>query len=244
MPDNPNRVAVFHGPVVLAADLGTEAENRELPVLVTDGRPVSDWLKPVAGETLTFRTEGAGRPEDLTLTPFHSFHGRRHTVYLDLYTEDEWRAEETRRRAEEARLHDIEERTVDRVRIGEMQPERDHNLEGDNTGAGDWQGRKWRHATDGGWFAFDLQTAPDASQDLVVTYWGSETGARTFDVLVDGQKLATQTLDNDKPGEFFDTAYPLPEKLLKGKKKITVRFQAHPGNFAGGIFDARIMRKK
>jgi len=61
---------------------------------------------------------------------------------------------------------------------------------------------------------------------------------------VDGQKLATQTLDNDKPGEFFDTAYPLPEKLLKGKKKITVRFQAHPGNFAGGIFDARIMRKK
>ena len=244
MPDNPKRVAVFCGPVVLAADLGTEADNRELPVLVTDGRPVADWLKPVAGEALAFRTEGVGRPGDLTLTPFHSFHGRRHTVYLDLYTEDEWNAESARRRVEEARLRDIEERTVDRIRIGEMQPERDHNLKGEKTGVGDWQGRKWRHATDGGWFAFDLKVTPDAPQDLVVTYWGSDEGARTFDLLVNGKKLATQTLNNDKPGVFFDMAYPLPERLLKGKKKITVRFQAHPGNFAGGIFDARVMKRK
>ncbi|NLF58172.1 MAG: hypothetical protein GX580_11085 [Candidatus Hydrogenedens sp.] len=242
MPDNPKRVAAFYGPVLLAGDLGTAEEARELPVFVTDGRPVTDWLKPVAGAPLAFRTVGAGRPGEVTFTPFHSFHGRRHLVYLDLYTEAEWQAEESRRRAEEARLRELEARTVDLLKIGEMQPERDHNLTGERTGVGDWQGRKWRHATDGGWFAFDLKVLPETKMELVVTYWGSETGARTFDLLVDGEKMATQTLNMDRPGEFFDVAYPLPMEFTRGKDKVNVKFQGHPGNFAGGAFGVRMMR--
>jgi hypothetical protein len=31
--------------------------------------------------------------------------------------------------------------------------------------------------------------------------------------------------------------------MVKGKDKIRIKFAAHPGNFAGGIFDCRILKK-
>jgi uncharacterized protein len=65
MPDNPNRKAVFYGPTLLAADLGPVDDPEAghpfyVPAMVTDGRPSSDWVKPVSLETLTFKTEGRG----------------------------------------------------------------------------------------------------------------------------------------------------------------------------------------
>ncbi len=84
-----------------------------------------------------------------------------------------------------------------------------------------------------------IPTRPVALQ---CTYWGSDSGARTFDILVGGEKLATQTLNNDKPGEFFDVTYEVPAALTKGRKSVTVRFQAQPGNMAGGLFDCRMVR--
>jgi hypothetical protein len=64
--------------------------------------------------------------------------------------------------------------------------------------------------------------------ELVVTYWGSDAGARVFDIIVDGKVIATQRLQRNKPGQFFDVTYPIPIELTKGKEKVTVRFQAHP----------------
>ena len=45
-----------------------------------------------------------------------------------------------------------------------------------------------------------------------------------------------------KPEEFYDKVYPLPAELLQGKTKVTVKLQAHPGNFAGGVFGVRVAR--
>ena len=74
------------GPLVLAGDLGPEpprgagrglnadgsalAEERRLcyrPVLVSAERPVTEWVKPVAGSPGKFRSEGVGR--DLSAAP-------------------------------------------------------------------------------------------------------------------------------------------------------------------------------
>jgi hypothetical protein len=120
-----------------------------------------------------------------------------------------------------------------------MQPERDHNVEGEHTAPGEAHGRKFRHAMDGGWFAFDIGVSPDEPADLVVTYWGSESGPREFDVLVDGGKIATQRLGHDRPNRFWDRVYSLPPEMTAGKSKVKIRFNAHPGNFAGGVFGVR-----
>jgi hypothetical protein len=67
-------------------------------------------------------------------------------------------------------------------------------------------------------------------------------GPREFDILIDGRKIATQKLNNNRPEMFYDEIYPIPDELTKGKAKITVRFQAHPGNMAGGVFDCRVLK--
>ncbi|MCU0959820.1 MAG: glycoside hydrolase family 127 protein [Pirellulaceae bacterium] len=247
MPDNARRIALFWGPTLLAADLGPEDDSRAVepfyvPVLVTDDRPVEQWIKPEEGASPAFVTVGVGRPRDVSLRPFHSLHERRYSVYLDVLTGTEWEARQEGLRQQQQREQELAARTVDVLRIGEMQPERDHNLQGERTGAGEHLGRKWRHATDGGWFAVDLQVDGQTGNELLCTYWGSEVGPRTFDILVDGQVIATQSLANDHPGEFFDVTYPVPEPLTRGKTHVTVRWQAQAGNFAGGVFGCRMLR--
>ncbi len=78
---------------------------------------------------------------------------------------------------------------------------------------------------------------------LVNTYWGSDNGNRNFDILVDGIKIASQKLQSEKPNEFFDVYYDIPENLLDGKQEVTVKLQAMPQSTAGGLFDCRLLKK-
>jgi DUF1680 family protein len=135
----------------------------------------------------------------------------------------------------------LDKRTVDKVVIGDKTSEAKHGLKGERTGSGVFSDRPWRDAG-GGWFSYDLATDPTAGNVLHCTYWGSDVGNRRFGILVDGKKIATQTLDNTRPGEFFDVEYAIGPELTRGRKKVTVRFQADPGATAGGIFDLRVLR--
>jgi len=111
MPDNPNRVAVCYGPVVLAGELGSEGivdpmpyargqgdffktKPAAMPVLVTDGRAVSEWVERVDGQPLTFRTKGVGRPKDVTLAAFYKMTPQRYSIYWDVLTTQEWKKRE------------------------------------------------------------------------------------------------------------------------------------------------------
>ena len=135
----------------------------------------------------------------------------------------------------------MEARTLDEVRPGEQQPEIDHQLQGESTQSGDFNGRKWRDATNGGWFSYDLKVRPDAEQLLRCTYWGSDTAGHEFDVLIDSVRIATETLDKNDPDTFFTVDYPLSGEQIGGKSKITVRFQAHSGKTAGGVFGCVVL---
>lgn len=249
MPDNPSKAAVLYGPIVLSGALGEGREPDVLPVIVRSDesadKPVERWLNPVAGQPLTFKTVAVGRPNDLTLVPFFRIHDQRHVVYWDLFTPTEWAKREADFRAEHERRQELAGRTIDTFQPGEMQPERDHAFEGDRTRTGTGpQGRKWRDATDGGHFSFTVACSPNEPVELVCTYWGSDTGGRAFDILVEGQGIATQVLSDDKPGAYFDVTYPIPAHLTKDKGSATVKFQAHPGKLAGGLFSCRVVRAR
>jgi uncharacterized protein len=59
---------------------------------------------------------------------------------------------------------------------------------------------------------------------------------------VNGQVVATQTLERNRPDDFFEVTYPVPIELTKGRPTAVVRFQARPGNTAGGLFGLRVLR--
>ena len=258
--DNPKRLAIMHGPLVLCAEIdaklcGDADLKTPFPgIVLEDGRRL-DGLKPVAGQPSTFTgsadqfhiSAAATSGKDVTFEPFHKMHGDRHyVVYWNSYAPAEWTTVEAKRRAdreaEEARRRELAARTVDVVDPADEKGERDHHLQGERTAAGEFSGRKWRHATDGGWFSWDMKSLPAQALALQVTYWGSDVG-REFDILVDGVRVAGQKLDNNRPGQLYEETYPLPKELTAGKDKLMVRFQGRPGGFAGGVFECRMLKK-
>ena len=255
MPDDPNMIALLYGPIVLAGDLGKEGltqSNRYgpsapplgrvppvvVPAFVGSVKEVLTKVKPVAGTPMNFQTGGLGQPKDVTLIPFYKAADMRYTVYWKVYSPDEWAKRKADIAAAESRRAEIERRTVDAVAVSNEQSERDHNLQQENSRTSAFEGKGVREARNG-WFSYDLKVLPDKPLLLVCTFIGSEGRTRAFDVLVDGEKIATQRLEIH-PTEFFDVEYKLPEQLTRGKQKVTVRFQALANSTAGQVLDVRI----
>ena len=103
-----------------------------------------------------------------------------------------------------------------------------------NTRAGTFSKRPDRAAAGGGWFSYVLKLPATRPAKLVCTYWGSDAGRRTFDILADGARIATQRLDHNQPGEFFDATYELAPELVAGKSQITIKFQCMRARSPGG----------
>ena len=239
--DDPNVVALLNGPLVLAADLGDAKKPFDglAPALV--GSDLLGSLSPTS-ERSSFVSNKIGRPGDLTFRPFYSQWDRRTAVYFRKFTDEEWKHEEAAFAAEQARLKDLQARSVDVMHLGEMQPERDHSLNSAISYPVAYRGKNGRDARSGGFFEF---TAKVAEEPLVLkaTYWGEER-KRLFHILVDGKRIASETLGYSKPGEFVEIDYPIPMELLRGKKTVTVRFEPEPGSAAGPVFGCLIFRPK
>ncbi len=249
MPDNPNRVAVCYGPLVLAGELGPEddpktSESVYVPVLITNNQPINNWVKPVENTSYNFKTVNVGKPRDVFLIPFFLMHNMRYSVYWDIFTDEQWKRKESDYLAEAEYQKKLESITVDFIQPGEMQQERDHNMQGEKTEPGSGMERKWREAYHGGWFSFDMKVKTDEELSLICTYWGGDTGRRTFNILVDNTLIATQTLQKNSPDKYIDVTYKLPRELTRDKEKVTVKFQAHPDNLAGGVFGIRMVKEQ
>jgi DUF1680 family protein len=100
MPDDDSLVALLYGPLVLAGRLGTagltpatlraepskprtvpEYKAEPVPAPALHGRPdnLEDWIKPVPGKTLEFRT--VGQAQEITLVPLSTVFDERYAVY-------------------------------------------------------------------------------------------------------------------------------------------------------------------
>lgn len=250
MPDNPKKVAFFKGPILLAGDLGPAddpaAQDPDYtPVVVPGDRPMQQWLTASAAP-LEFALSGTGKPRDVPLKPFFRLHDRRFCVYWDILTADQWSALKSQRDTARAQEQELQAKTLDKVDIGIAASEAGHGLKSErsNTGLGAYgkhMRMHWRDAADG-WFSYDMKVLTGQATVLSVTYWGKEIGNRTFDILVDGHKIATATLDSSHPEQFYDATYTIPAAMTVEKDKVTVRFQAHSGNTAGGVFGVRTFK--
>lgn len=241
-PGSDKTVAVLRGPMVLAADLGAKEQKWEQadPALV--GADLLAGFAPVAPGEGRYATRGIVRPAGLTFVPFYRQYQRRSAVYFKRFSDSEWAAEEVRFNAEQVRLKDIAARSVDVMFLGEMQPERDHNLTSEISYPVTYRGRNGRDVRSGGYMEFTMKVRP-GPLILQASYWGGER-PRDFDILVDNVKVATQHLGNDQPGAFFDVEYPLPEALTRGKPSVRVKFVPHDRNTAGPVFGVRLFTPK
>ncbi len=245
MPDNATRIAVLYGPIVLAGDLGIARPDpvKGIPVFVNEHKNVKEWVQPVNKRGLTFQAKGVSTTGDITFSPLYQFTDHYYSVYWDQFTTQSWAQQQAAYEAEKERLRKLEERTIDVLRLGQMQPERDHNVTGERTVSGEDNDRTYRDADERGWFSFQMNVLPHTENTLMLTYWGSERGRKMFDIFVDDVNIGTQELNSNDPGRFFDMSYVLSETLIRGKRSVTVKLVALPGKRVGALYSARMVTK-
>jgi DUF1680 family protein len=253
LPDNPSRMAFLWGPLVLAGDLGPEARRDEgdedkprapsAPPIVAGNEHLQRWLKPESGKPGWFKTTGVGLARDIEFAPLYELPRREYAVYWDVFTPEEWSKRSAEYQAEQEKQQKLLAATIAFAQPGEMQSERDFNEQGEDSAPLLWRSRHGR--TGKGWFSFDLPVENTRPIALSVTYGGEGRRKSTFDILIDGNKVADRaesprSPDQDSP--FVDVSYAIPPELIAGKSKVTVRFQATEGNFIRGVFGVRTVR--
>ena len=211
----------------------------------------AECLERTTGGPITFRLKGG----DILLKPMYDLHFSRYTMYWRLAdpAEEKAYAEANEREAS------LVKRAVDFVSIGDAASEKAHGLTGDktNSGTGLYGERheyRWRHAGSGGYFAYRLSLGggqraarptdcgasgtarPTNGYMLVAKYCARERRKREFDILVDGKRIYTENLIDNKKPAFVFTEMPIPTELVEGKEHVEVRFVPKPGNTAGGLF--------
>ncbi len=263
LPDGSDWVSILRGPIVLASAEGTKDQTGllagagrgdhiahgpltpidHLPALLSSIDRLSDEVKPDPRRGRMHFRISAGiatdRPEGIALQPFFRLEESRYQIVWDLTTKEK-QARNLARRGEEERIklaRDVA--TLDRVVVGEQQPEVDHRMEGEGLEAGMYNGRRWRH---GKRVQYTLDLKGATAAELEVTYSGDDSG-RTFDIYANEVLLATQALKGERPGAFFEVRYRIAASAIAAAVdgKVTVQFVVKQ-NLAGGLYDVRLLK--
>jgi DUF1680 family protein len=234
---DPETVALLFGPLVLAGDLGPAKQHWDslAPVLV--GNDPLRGIVPVT-EPAVFRTQGLVHPADLTLRPFAFQYDNNTAVYFRRFTAAQWQQEQARIASERARLRDLDAHSMDVVRLGEADAEREHFLESKISYAVVYRGRAGRDARSGGFFECTMNAGPGPLM-LQATYWGEERDRR-FKILVNGVIVASEQLVGAGPSDFLERNYPIDEALSREKSTLRIRFEPEHGFSAGPAFGLRL----
>jgi len=241
--DDPALCAVMYGPLVLAGLIETWPLPADWPqpVFTGDTKRPEKWMKPVPGKPLTFRT--VGQPMDITFMPIHQVVGEPYGLYWRFAAKGSPGFALYERAA--AAFRRGQARIVDSVAVGEAESEEAHGLDGAASTAGVHCAGRWREAAEGGFFSYRLRVDSRKANALALTCWGSDAGDRVFDILVDGARIATQTLQRNAPNRLFLAEHPIPPDLTRGKKSVIIHLQPAPnGRVAGGIFGLSTLRKE
>ena len=270
LPDGSDHVALMHGPIVLAARTGGERLDGLIadsgrgshvaagPLLALDRAPIlvggrnalAAQVRPVPGRPLTFEARGLIRPaafESLQLEPLFRVHDARYVVYWHTTTASAYPALVRRIESDERQRQALEDRTLDRVAPGEQQPEVEHQYQGEDSNTGVRMGRHWRDT--GRWMSYRLKaragTDPAAAVELLLAFHSADRN-QGFDLLVDGHRLETISLQGDANDTFVERRIALPKALARAavRRGITVKLVAFPGRRTSGLFDLRLVRNE
>jgi len=265
MPDRSRYYAVLHGPIVLAAKtnpfpgerLNFLADDSRMghiaqgavcpidsaPVFVSDTADFAHRIKPVPGQPLTFTARGLAQgkgAEKLRLIPFFRLHDARYMMYWPTSTPAMLASDRAAVAKADTVRRALDARTIDQVAPGEQQPEADHSYQAEGADTGLAPQGRWRHAK--GWFSYVLSD-PEAEASTLQLMLSSVDAGRRFTVEVNGQIVAQLTLAVRQDPGLYPHEVALPPGLASSAGgKLTVRFVAHAGSIAGGLYGLRLLK--
>jgi DUF1680 family protein len=262
LPDSSHWVSFLHGPIVLGAitdtsdltglwadesRMGHVASGPKYPLdkaprlIVDDCTDLSSLVKPIDSLPMHFKLSHVINTPAGTvlLQPFYAIHEARYMVYWPVNTQKEYEVMKAELVKKENELQELNRRTIDLVWPGEQQPEADHFVKFKDSRTGVHKNRHWRDAT--GWFSYQLNNPKNEKCMIDITYYGLDNH-RDFSILINETKIADVHLDGTKGDKFFTQNYSIPVGLIDQNKPIELKFVAHSGSVAGGIYGIRLLR--
>lgn len=238
IPGRSSMRAFLYGPFVLNAVVPSDTL---INALVTDGGNFESLVKRDGEGQFSIQLASG---EELLMKPYYKSPDDVGFVYFNCFTTEEWVQSEKTLRVNKMNETELKKRTIDFIQLGEMQPERDHDLQGANTDVGVLNERKYRRAVDGGYFSFKMKVSPSDPVTLICSYWGNLPHGHTFDIRVDGALLTTATV-HFKGYMFYDEKYSIPVNLTKGKDSAVISFHPVQKDFiAGPLFQCTMIINK
>jgi len=261
LPDKSDYYAFKYGPVVLAATYGTENQQglladdsrgghiahgpqiplNEIPVILGNNQEVINHVKPVENKNLAFSLTGL-YPEEkfgkgFQLVPFYKIQEERYILYWPQADQDKIESIQKKKAEEEAETRKLDLITVDKIQLGEQQPESDHYFESKDSNTGYMEDRHFRDAK--GWFSYRMKNPGKNAAYLYILYFDANAN-RSLNVEINGKKVSAKKLDGKAGNSPQYLLLPIPE-TEKNKEILSVKFFAGEQMTTSKIIEVRLL---
>lgn len=261
LPDRSDYYAFKYGPVVLAAPYGKENQQglladdsrgghiahgpqiplNEIPVIEGNASEVLSHVQPVNDKNLLFSINGLYPSEKfgkgLQLVPFYTIQEERYILYWPQADRDRIQAVQKQRALEEAETRKLDQMTIDKIQLGEQQPESDHFFESKDSNTGYMEDRHFRDAK--GWFSYRMKNPGKNAAFLYVLYFDNNAG-RTLNAEINGKKIVAKKLEGKAGNSPQYLLLPVPDSE-KNKESLTVKFSAEDQAVTSRIIEVRLL---
>jgi len=261
LPDKSDYYAFKYGPVVLAATYGTENQQglladdsrgghiahgpqiplNEIPVILGNGKEVINHVKQVNNQDLTFTLTGLYPKEKfdkgLQLVPFYKIQEERYILYWPQADQDKIESIQKKKAEEEAETRKLDLITVDKIQLGEQQPESDHFFESQDSNTGYMEDRHFRDAK--GWFSYRMKNQDKNAAYLYVLYFDADAN-RSLNVEINGKNVSAKKLEGKAGNSPQYLLLPIPE-TEKNKEILSVKFFAEEQMTTSKIIEVRLL---
>ncbi|WP_294299898.1 glycoside hydrolase family 127 protein [uncultured Chryseobacterium sp.] len=261
LPDHSDYYAFKYGPVVLAAPYGKENQQglladdsrgghiahgpqiplNEIPLIEGNASEVLNHVQPVSGKNLSFSISGLYPSEKFTkglqLVPFYTIQEERYILYWPQADRNKIEIVQKQRAQEEAETRKLDQITIDKIQLGEQQPESDHFFESKDSNTGYMEDRHFRDAK--GWFSYRMKNPGKNAAFLYVMYFDNNAG-RILSAEINGKKVVAKKLEGKAGNAPQYMLLPIPDSE-KNKEDLTVKFFAEDQAVTSRIIEVRLL---
>ena len=90
-------------------------------------------------------------------------------------------------------------------------------------------------------FDFEMKVGSNDPVQLLMTYWGGDSGKSTFELVVNDTYVVPVSISGD-PKSFVEIIVNLPQELTRDKEKIKVKFRGMGHNRVSNLYNCRLLR--
>lgn len=263
LPDKSNYYSYSYGPLVLAAEFGKENQEgvfadesrgghvahgpqlplNSMPVILGGSENMLSHVKQTEGQTLSFHINGLYPKQyesGFTLIPFYKLQDSRYMIYWPQADADKVVELQKKKAEQEKQERELNMISVDKITLGEQQPESDHAIESDQAYTGYMEDCHFRDAR--GWFSYRMFNKDRSARYLYITYFDADPN-RVLNVQVNGRDVSSKILEGKSGTAVQGLLLAIPESEYS-KENLTVKFSAAENTLTSKIIEVRLLKQK